>query len=351
MWTEGSASFAFDFARYVEGALAVLRGEPAYTVDGYIYTNVLARALAGLGVLVGDDERLTAWHQLFVCAAWPWLAVLVAGGARSRHARYALAALTWTAAAYRGAAELGNIDFEVLLGSLVALRLASARRFLAAGLLIGALAAIKPFAGLFAVPYGVALVRSRFADRDAWRLVVGTAIAFVGLLATDPRVNAAYLSGAASSDIAGRCRGVGLGSVLVGVGVDCGAAVMLSLSIGAAFVVALSWRARSTGQRFGLAGVGQPLVNALTSGYVVGYAIFALVEGVARWERAPDRRNPSLRIAATVFLATGLVLGMNLTGVGIRGSIAGPWLSTIALVVLGGLVIGEQGARHEQEER
>lgn len=344
-WNANAAAFAFDFAKYVEGGQAVAAGLPGYSVDGYIYTNLLARITAAASGVVPDARALTALHQLFVCALWPWLAVLAAWGFRSPAFRWGVAGVVWAATAFRGAAELGNIDFEVLLLLLFAYRLMRAGRAVPTGILIGALAAAKPFAGLFAIPYAVRLVRARGRDRAAWAVVVGTGAAFVLLLATDPVINWHYLTGAASEDISGRCRGVGLGSVLVASGAACSTAVGIALLAGTAFVAAFAWWATNDRQRWSLAGLGQPLVNALTSDYVLGYGIFAAIHGAERLEEGATTGAPPRWPDAALFGgAIALILGTNFTGVGIGGTLVGAWSTTVGLVALGAIAVSRRPA-------
>lgn len=341
---EGAATYAFDFSKYIEGGRAVAAGQPAYSVDGYIYTNVLGRLMAGLSALVPDDARLIALHQLAVCAAWPALAVLVAWGFRTPRFRWGVAVLVWSAEAFREAGRLGNIEFEVLLVALVAFRLANAGRYVTAGVSIGILAALKPFAGLFAVPYAVAWLRSRGQDRHALLFCAATGTCFVALLATDPVVNLDYLLGAANVDIAGRCRGVGLGGVLLDLGLPCSRVVPVALFGGMAFVSVGGWFASHDRTRWALGGLGQPLVNALTSSYVVGYAVFAVIHGAERLEVAVAEARTAHHELAVVAVASTLVMSTNFTGVGLGGTSVGAWLVTLSIVLLGVALLSRRPA-------
>lgn len=331
--------FAFDFSVYLDGVQAMQAGRPAFDAVGYLYPNVLARLLAPwLGAFGGDEARLTAAHALATLALWPALALLTVWSFRRSATRWVAAGVVYAAYAFREALELGNIEFEVLLAVLLAYRLRRAGGWLLPGVLLGVAVAVKPTAVL--VPWGIAAAALARGLRGAgdWRLdgqMVGVAATVcVGLLVRDLDVTLAFLSGGPMEDIAGRCRGVGLGTLLRAFGMTCTGAVRVSLLAGIVSVGAwAAWRGtRAVGWASG--GMAQPIANALTSAYSFSFALLAWIPALERLEEEAPDGEPPVSVVIAALIPGAMLVSTNVMRLGLGAPVIGSGVAVASWLVL-----------------
>lgn len=330
--------FAFDFSVYLDGAQALANGQPAFSQEGYIYPNVLARLLmAPLAWFNGSEARLTAAHALVSLALWPLVAVLAAMSFRRRATRWIVAGAVFGLWAFREAIELGNIDFEILLLLLAGFRLHRGGRDVAAGALLGLAVAIKPTV-LF-VPWAIAASglgswRRGQPWADAARVVAASAVVCAGLLALDLRDNLSFVAGGALSEIGERCRGVGVGTIMRAAGASCAGAVRGSLVLGLACVGAWAYLRPRRDLAWAAAGVAQPIANALTSAYLYAYALLAWVPALERLEDVVDEREPGLPDVAPVMIVGAMLVGTSFTRIGLGSPLVGSVAAVVGVAVV-----------------
>jgi hypothetical protein len=340
--------FAFDFSVYLDGVHAMQAGRPAFDAVGYLYPNPLARLLAPwLGAFGGDEARLTAAHALATLALWPTLALLTVWSFQRTATRWIAAGVVYAAYAFREALELGNVEFEVLLAVLLAYRLRRAGRWVVPGVLLGIAVAVKPTAVL--VPWGIAAAAAARGWRggEDWRVdakMVGVSAAVcLALLARDPAVTLAFVSGGPMDDISGRCRGVGLGTLLRAGGLECVSAVRVSLLAGIASVGA--WAAWRGSQAIGWAsgGMAQPVANALTSAYSFSFALLAWIPALERLEEEASSGEPPVWALVAALIPGAMLVSTNGMRLGLGAPVIGSAVAVVAWGVLVWVLRGPSG--------
>ncbi len=305
-------SFSFDTQFYLGGADALASGAAPFTAFGYIYPSPAAQFLVLLRRITGwGDPEIMQAHTLLACALWPVMAAVAASLARGWGPRVALAAVVLVAGAFRAAIPVGNIDFLIFFTLLLAF--AADRRGwwpVSAGL-IGVITAIKVAPALVVIGQAVHLVGAwRSGATDAARRAFGfcavaTSVAFA-LWATDAAHNLSWFAGGADADASDRVRGLGLGTLLMGLGMEAQQTLRVGALLAFGSLAAFLLRRHvSRDTMWAVSCAMMPVLNPLTSSYVYAYLLVPIAVGLAPAWRVDWRAQPPPREAIEVLLRFG----------------------------------------------